>query len=242
MRAILYVRVSTTKQEHSPAVQEAKLRAYCAIKDYSVADIITDHGVSAKDTNRRGLQRALAALGAGKADVLVVAKLDRLTRSIRDLCDLLALSDAQGWTFASVTEEFNTSNAMGRFVLNIFAAIAQWERETIGERTREVLGSLKQDGKRWCYYAPYGTRWEGQVANPRTGKLEGGHLVLDGAEQDILTALRNWKDEGLALAQIAEHANAAGYLTRPGTPWSKQTVSKRLRAKQVNALPSMLVG
>jgi site-specific DNA recombinase len=236
MKAILYIRVSTTRQEHSPVAQEKRLRAYCILKDYDVAELIVDNGRTGANTNRPGLQRALSSLAEGHVDVLVVAKLDRLTRSIRDLCDLLATCSDQGWTFASVSEELNTGTPMGRFVINIFGAIAQWERETISERTKEVMGSLKEDGRRWCHYAPYGTRWEGMVANPRTGKLEGGYLVLDGAEQDILTSLRQWKAEGLALTQIAGRANAAGYLTRPGTHWTKQTVSKRLRAKKTNVL------
>ena len=220
--AIIYTRVSTDKQEHSPEAQREKTKLYCQLKEYKVFKIINEPGKSGKSiTNRPGLQQALRWLKWGKADVLVVAKLDRLTRSVQDLCTLLPMSERQGWTFASVAEDFNTNTSMGRFVVSLFVLMGQWERETISERTSAIAAHLKAKGERHCNHAPYGERWEGN------------RRVVDELERAILLTLHEWRSEGLSLKEIADRANAAGYLTRAETPWTKQTVSKRVRQEVV---------
>src|SRR6266699_1866769 len=107
-RAVGYIRVSTDKQaEHgiSLEAQHAKLTQYAALYDIELVDIIVDAGVSAKSLNRPGLQRALGMLRKGQADALLVAKLDRLTRSTRDLGTLVEEDLARGkWSLLSVAE------------------------------------------------------------------------------------------------------------------------------------------
>lgn len=221
MKAILYIRVSTTKQEHSPEVQLKKLQAYCMLHDYEVVETIEDIGASGGNIKRPGLARALALLAlGGKGYVLVVAKLDRLTRSIADLCRLVETSHKEGWTFASISEEFNTGNAMGRFVLKIFGAIAEWERETISERTSEVMQSRKASGVKHCHHAPYGWQWF-------TGDDGVTRPARNPTEQTVMSLISQYRSEGYGQSWIATVLNEGGYRTRTGTKWTKHSVSKR---------------
>src|SRR2546422_11014138 len=134
-RAVGYIRVSTDKQaEHgiSLEAQHAKLTQYAALYDIELVDIIVDAGVSAKSLNRLGLQRALGMLRKGQADALLVAKLDRLTRSTRDLGTLVEEDLARGkWSLLSVAEQLDTRSASGRLVLGILGVVASWERDAI---------------------------------------------------------------------------------------------------------------
>ncbi len=120
---------------------------------------LAEDDTSAKSLDRPGLTAALKLLESGKADALLVVKLDRLTRSVIDLGTLLNghfLNEKH--YLLSVTESLDTRNAMGRFVLYILALIAQWEREAIAERTREAMRHLKEQGV-FLGRAPYGYRF-----------------------------------------------------------------------------------
>lgn len=148
--AILYARVSTEDQAESGlglADQMAKLRAMATIKDLHSIELVDD-GHSAKTLNRPAMTEALTMLAGGHADVLVVTKLDRLTRSVGDFADLLDLATRQGWALNVIELGVDTSTAAGKLVANVMMSVAQWEREVIGERTSAALQQLKADGKR----------------------------------------------------------------------------------------------
>jgi|SRR5882724_2531009 DNA invertase Pin-like site-specific DNA recombinase len=138
-----YVRVSTDKQvehRHSLDAQQAKLMAYAALYDLDLVAMEVDAGVTAKTLQRPALQQALTRLKTGEAVALLVVKLDRLTRSVRDLGILVETYFLAGkWSPMSVSEQINTRTAAGRMVLKILAAVSQWERETIGKRTAEAI-------------------------------------------------------------------------------------------------------
>src|ERR1039457_349120 len=104
-----------------------------------VLDVIADGGESAKSLNRPGLQRLLSLVSAAKVDAVIVAKVDRLTRSVKDLCGLLELFERRKVALISVAEALDTGSAAGRLVITIMGAVSQWEREAIGERTRDAL-------------------------------------------------------------------------------------------------------
>jgi len=87
------------------------------------------------------LQRLLDLMNAGKIDAVIVAKLDRLTRSVKDLCGLLELFEKRKVSLISVAESLDTGSAAGRLVITIMGAVSQWEREAIGERTRDALNT-----------------------------------------------------------------------------------------------------
>src|SRR2546423_5369980 len=90
----------------------------------------------------------LAMVDGGTVKAVIVAKLDRLTRSVKDLCELLELFERRGVALISVAESLDTSSAAGRLVINIMAAVSQWEREAIGERTRDALQHKRGHGER----------------------------------------------------------------------------------------------
>lgn len=141
-KAVGYIRVSTDKQvDHGVSLdaQRAKLDAYAALYDLTLVEVIVDAGVSAKTLDRPGLQRALGMLRKGQVHALLVAKLDRLTRSVEDLGELIRTVFVTGKAdLLSVGEQIDTRTAAGRLVLNVLGSVAQWERETIGERTAEA--------------------------------------------------------------------------------------------------------
>ena len=95
---------------------------------------------------RPALQRLLADIGAGKVDVVVVYKVDRLTRSLADFARIVEIFDAKGVSFVSVTQQFNTTTSMGRLTLNVLLSFAQFEREVTGERIRDKIAASKQKG------------------------------------------------------------------------------------------------
>src|SRR5712692_11769433 len=131
MKAIGYTRVSTEKQADrgvSLDAQTEKIRAMAQVHSANLVDIIVE-AESAKSLNRPGMQRLLALVDSGEVKTVIVAKLDRLTRSVKDLCTLLERFTRRGVTVVSVAESLDTGSAAGRLVLNIMTAVSQWERE-----------------------------------------------------------------------------------------------------------------
>ena len=106
-----------------------------------------DGNVSGSTTERPALQRLLADVEAGNVDVIVAYKLDRLSRSIADFVQLMARFDKHGVAFAAVTQQFDTSTPVGRLTLNLLTCFAQFERETIAERTRDKVHAARRRGQ-----------------------------------------------------------------------------------------------
>jgi DNA invertase Pin-like site-specific DNA recombinase len=222
MRAIGYVRVSTDQQAAdgvSLDAQDAKIRAYCDLYGIELAGIEVDAGGSASSLARPGLARALAALDAGTVDGLVVVKLDRLTRSVRDLDALLTryFTGANPKALVSVAEQVNTETAAGRMVLNVLVSISQWERETIAERTSAAMRFKQSRGEYIGGGVPFGFR------------VVDGELIECADEQAILADLRALQARGLTLAEVAGELNSRGALRR-GRAWYPMAVSRALRA------------
>ncbi len=141
MNVAIYCRVSTLEQkEHGYSIeeQERKLKQFCEINDWNVADIFIDAGYSGAKRDRPELQRLMKDIN--KFDLVLVYKLDRLTRNVRDLLDLLEIFEKNDVSFRSATEVYDTTTAMGRLFVTLVGAMAEWERETIRERTQ--MGKL----------------------------------------------------------------------------------------------------
>ena len=111
-----------------------------------VPDRYDDGAFSGASLERPALQQLLADVRAGKIDIVLVYKVDRLTRSLADFAKLIELFDAHGVSFVSVTQSFNTSSSMGRLTLNVLLSFAQFERELIGERVRDKIAASKRKG------------------------------------------------------------------------------------------------
>jgi len=224
MKVIAYARVSTTDQADngiSLDAQIAKMQSYAALYDLSIIEVITDAGESAKSLNRPGLQRALNLLRAGKADGLLIVKLDRLTRSIADWQDLIDayFGERGGKQLLSVNDSIDTRTAAGRLVLNVLITVAQWERETIGERTRDALQHKIRNGQR-----------VGKVHFGYDLAADGVTLIENPAEQRTLALMRNLRAAGCTLRQIAAALTQRGILTKEGlAQWQHQTIAYILK-------------
>jgi site-specific DNA recombinase len=200
-RFVGYVRVSTKKQAEegvSLDAQEVKLRAYVLALDLELVAIESDRQ-TAKNTDRAGLQRALAMLEDGKADGLLIPKLDRLTRKVADLGVLIERYFESRFVLLSMGDSIDTRTAGGRLVLNVIASVSQWEREVISERTKDALAHLRAIG--------------------------GGTPRLEGP---ALARIAELHGEGLALRDIAETLTEEGVATLKGGKWGPSTVSKVL--------------
>lgn len=223
-KAVAYIRVSTDKQADygvSLEAQKAKVEAYASLYELDLVAIEVDSGLSAKTLDRPGLQRALSAVAKGQAAALVVAKLDRLTRSVRDLGTLVDACTREGWALLSVAEQVDTRTPAGRLVLNVLASVAQWEREEIGARTAAAMAHKRACREYTGGQAPYG--WT-VAADGRT--LEAHH-----AEQEVIQAARELEAAGLSLRKVAAALTARGLLPRHGGQWHAKTVQGLLTAE-----------
>src|SRR5580704_16921325 len=206
MKVLGYVRVSTDKQGISLEAQAQKIRAIAVVHDAELLDLIVDGGESAKSLQRPGMERLLALVEARKVQAVIVAKLDRLTRSVRDLCELLELFERRGVALISVAESLDTSSAAGRLVMNIMAAVSQWEREAIGERTRDALQHKRSQGER-----------VGNIAFGYRLSADRKHVEADAGEQAVLGEIRRLRNDGTSLRRIAAALNGRALTTRRGT-------------------------
>jgi DNA invertase Pin-like site-specific DNA recombinase len=229
MKVIGYVRVSTDKQVAegcSLEAQQAKLRAFAVAMDLELVGIEIDAGVSAKSLDRPALQRALAALREQRAAGLLVVKLDRLTRSVKDLGHLLEdyFGERSGRSLLSVSDSIDTRTAAGRLVLNVLMSVAQWEREATGERVRETMAHLKAQGVH-CGRAPLGRR------HAEATDAEGRRLLVEDPEGRVLVErIRALHMEGLGVRAIADRLEADGIRTaRGGAKWHPTVVHRILR-------------
>ena len=216
MKAIGYVRVSTDEQAKSGLgleAQIAKIKAYAELFDIELTEIIMDEGISGKTLDREGLQRAIKILKDKKAEGMVIAKLDRLTRNVADLGTLVSTVFDKAELY-SVSEQINTKNAAGRLVLNVLVSVAQWERETICERTKDALQAKKARGEKTGGNTPFGF----DVIN--------GKLVKNEEEQAIISEIKNLKNKGLSLRKIAEVLNAKGITTKNGKTWTATQIQR----------------
>ena len=151
MQVIGYVRVSTEEQSTSGAglaAQRAAIEADCVRRGWHLVEVVEDAGYSAKDLKRPGVQVALETLRKGDADALVVAKLDRLSRSMLDFTTVMATASKQGWALVALDCAVDTTTPAGEAMANMLATFAQFERRLIGQRTREALAAKRASGVR----------------------------------------------------------------------------------------------
>lgn len=216
MRVIGYIRVSTDGQEASGLGledQEAKVRAYCQLYDLELVAVHRD-AASGKSLNRPGLQAALAAMKAGQAEGIIVAKLDRLTRSVKDMGSLLDGYFREAFAFHSVGEQINTTTAAGRLVLNVLTSVAEWERETISERTSAAMAVKRKRGEKTGGTVPFGF------------DVVDGKLVQNIVEQRALQRIKELRGLGYSYSRIASALDSEGIPAKNGGKWHPYTVQK----------------
>jgi DNA invertase Pin-like site-specific DNA recombinase len=207
LRLIGYVRVSTAEQARSglgAAAQRAKIAEAVARDGHQIVDVIADDGEHGTSLQRPGLHRALEAIAAGEADGLVAVKLDRVSRSVVDFGTLLAWFTEAKAALVILDPAIDTTTAAGRLVANVFASVAEWEADTITERTRDALAAKRARGER--------------IGRP---------AVVEDAR--LAKRIRSMRDRGMTLRAIADKLNEDGVPTvRSAARWQVSAVQSVL--------------
>jgi DNA invertase Pin-like site-specific DNA recombinase len=207
MRVVGYVRVSTGEQRKSGAGLEAQRRAIlaeCRRRGWSLIETVEDGGYSGKDLRRPGIQRALEAVESGRADALVVAKWDRLSRSMLDFAGIMDRAQRKGWGLVALDCDVDTTTPTGRAMAHVTMTFAQLERERIGERIREALAVKRSQGVRLGRPRALPAQVERRIARERKA--------------------------GKSFAKIADGLNVAGVArAHGGAKWHASTVREVAR-------------
>src|SRR5208337_2368017 len=206
LRCAIYTRVSTDQgleqDFNSLDAQREASEAYIKSQAHEGWRLIRHHyddgGYSGGSMDRPALQRLLADMQARRIDVIVVYKVDRLTRSLADFAKLVELFDKHDVSFVSVTQSFNTTTSMGRLTLNVLLSFAQFEREVTGERIRDKIAASKKKGMWMGGVVPLGYRVEDRAL----------HIVEDHAEL-VRDLFRRYLEAGsvVRLKQIIDAEN-----------------------------------
>lgn len=207
-RVILYLRVSTSKQEegYSIEIQKEKLLAYCKAHDWVVVAIITDPGFSGAHLERPGIQRVIHEVEQGNTDMVLVYKLDRLSRSQKDTLWLIEECFLpNGVDFTSMQEKLDTSSPFGRAMVGILSVFAQLEREFIKERT---FGGRVERAKEGL--------WHGGGFNPIGYDYINGELVINQQEAAQVRRVFDLYASGASVTEIRDHMVARGFQTKHG--------------------------
>lgn len=208
LRVIGYTRVSLQEQADSGAglaAQRKAIRDACQARGYDLLEILEDAGWSGKDLERPGIAQALERLDAGQADALMVAKLDRLSRSLLDFAQIMATARAKRWTIVALDLGVDTSTPAGEMMANVLATFAQFERRLIGQRTKDAMAEKKAAGV--------------HVGRPRT------------LSQEVVDRIVKERQAGMTLQAICDRLAADGVATpRGGKQWYPSTVQGVIRA------------
>jgi DNA invertase Pin-like site-specific DNA recombinase len=198
-----YARVSTSEQVgngYGLDAQEHAIRDECDRRGWALVEMIRDEGASAKSLDRPGLRSALERIAAGEASGLIASKLDRLSRSVVDFGVLLEWFDGAGATLVALDLGLDTGSPGGRLVANVFASVAEWEKDTIAARTREGLAAARAQGK--------------PISRP---------AVADNPA--LRKRIERLRARGLTLQVIADTLNREGVPTlRGGSEWRPSSV------------------
>lgn len=220
-RAALYIRVSTEEQAaegYSLDAQRSILEDQCLAEGFEVAGIYEDDGYSGRGINRPAYRRMMSEMSDW--DVMIVLKMDRVHRNSRNFMEMMDALTKNGKEFISCFESLDTSNALGRFVVDMIQRMAQLESEQIGERTkmgmREKAENLHSadSGKRTMGFTP-----------PFGYRLIDGELADEPEELSVVEDVFGMYSSGSTVDSICYTLNSSGIRTRKGNPWSKYNLS-----------------
>jgi site-specific DNA recombinase len=227
LKVIGFCRVSTEDQRRNTSLptQEADIRAYCKLHNLELVDVVSDDETGYADPKkvlagkdaRPTFSRVIKALHEGRAEGLIVWKLDRYSRSVADGLNLFAYFEHRGWQLVSVKDEINTATPAGRAFFQMALVFAEWERNTIVERVKRGLAAKRAAGCVGGGSAPYG--WD----------IREGHYVVNDDEQFVLDKMRIWHKKGVPCHRIADRLNSEGVPSKRGALWSDETVRRILK-------------
>ena len=231
VKCFIYARVSTDEQaagQYSSIDSQIDIcKHYIEIqkeKDWKFIHAYTDPGFSGKDLERPGIQNLISDIKTGKVDVAIVYKIERLVRSIKDFYSLWDLFEAHNVTFVSATQQFDTSNAMGKLMLNILLSFAQFERENTSEKTRDKMKQRARLGKWHGGWLPFGYDY-----NKETKKL-----FINKIESQAIKKVFNLFIDGRKPSEIANLLNARGVRTKTRTITTKDGNTKNIGENRIN--------
>ena len=211
-KVIGYLRVSTEEQSASGlglADQQSVIEREASRRGWQDVDFIVDKGFSAKNLDRPSIAKALGELKAGQASVLVVSKLDRLSRSLLDFATLMERARREGWEIVVLDIAIDTTQPSGQLMANVMAAFAEYERQLIGSRTSAALQQKKLQGVRL-----------------------GRPVTLDASIRRRVVESRR---TGKTLSSIADELNEAKIPTaRNGKSWYPSTVASVMKSVELD--------
>lgn len=216
MRVAAYIRVSTQMQAeegYSLAAQKDRLKAFAFSQSWDIVQFYVDEGISAKDMERPELQRMLNGVKDKLFDIVLVYKLDRLTRSVIDLDRMLKVFSEHDVMFKSATEVYDTTTATGRLFIRLVGSMAQWERENLGERVRMGMNEKAKEGKWVINVAPIGY------------DRDGDYLKINEAEAAVVKKIYDMYLSGkYGVGKIATQLNTSGLKTKSNSNWNYGSV------------------
>lgn len=214
---VAYVRVSVedTTDTNSLSLQESRMRAQAEIHGRSVTHTFTDNGVSGARKDRPGLNALLALVRQRKVKVVYITALDRLSRKLAHLVELIDLFERHGVALVSLREGVDTGTSIGRLITNVLGSVAEFERESIRTRMREASGERLRRGIKHCVRVPFGYRVGAE-----------NRLVANDAEQRVIAEMRHLRGgtKPNSYARIADALNARAVRPRTGCKWYPSTV------------------
>ena len=218
----IYVRVSTEEQAtegFSIQAQKDKLTKYAEVSDYNIVDYYIDDGISGKNLkDRPEVTRLINDVKSGKINNVLVYKLDRLTRSVKDLIYLIELFDKYNCTFNSQTEKIDTSNAVGRMFVKIIGIFAEFERENLAERVTFGYEQKTKEGNYTNCNGVFGYDY-------LVGK---GKLVVNKEESYYVRKIYEWYLDGDSMLKVAKKLKDLNVPTKRGGHWNQSTINSIL--------------
>jgi site-specific DNA recombinase len=220
MKAVIYTRVSTLEQASEGVSLEnqlEKIKIFCHSNNHEIVKVIIDDGYSGKSLERPGIKKIIDLIKAKEINLVVTYKVDRLARSIKDLSYLIEdIFNKSNISFTSVVDNFDTTTANGKLILNILGSLGQWEGEMISERIKDSLNYKKRNKK---IYSPLPFGFSKDL---------NGNLLYNDKEQHIIKNIKKLRNNGCSLSQIANKLNSRHVPTKKNKKWYKSTIKKIL--------------
>ena len=223
-RIAAYIRVSTDEQAdkgNSLNEQQERLSSYCRAMGWAQPEFFIDDGYSAKDLNRPAIQRLLQAVCENKFDIILTTKLDRLSRNLLDLLQMIKFLQDHNCNYVSASENFDTSTAVGRMTLQLLGTFAEFERERISERVRDNMLSLARNTSRALTKPCYGY------------DVIDGQYIINENEAYFVKMMFDLAEQGHGYRMIAKILNEHGATTKAGKPWDQVNVKRLMRNETI---------
>jgi site-specific DNA recombinase len=220
IKVAIYARVSTeeqAKEGFSIPAQRERLRAFCESQGWEIAEEYIEEGWSAKNLERPKMQKMLRDIKKGEIDIILVYRLDRLTRSVLDLYLLLQTFDNYNVAFRSATEVYDTTTAMGRLFITLVAALAQWERENLAERVKFGIEQMIDEGLKPGGHSPYGYKFDKNFT-----------CIIIEHEAKVVEMIFHLYCDGFGYRSISDRLNELGIKPRLAKKWNHNSIRDML--------------